>query len=193
MENTISLIELAWIFFEIGALTIGGGVVAITFMQELIVDRGLISPETFCNMVAISESTPGPIGINMATYIGYTLFGVRGAIFVTISEAAPSVVCIIIIAHFLTHFKDNPIVATCFKYLRPAATVLIVIATLNICATSLISADVLKNSTDFAAILSSFNIKNLVFYACLVLFQLKFKLNPLFILAIGAIFGVVCC
>ena len=67
----VSLIELFFIFFYVGLFTIGGGLVAITLMEETIVSRGLISPEQFYNMVAISESTPGPIGVNMATYIGY--------------------------------------------------------------------------------------------------------------------------
>ena len=70
METTYSLFQLFWIFFYIGAFTIGGGLVAVTLMQQTLVDKGVISAEQFYNMVAISESTPGPIGINMATYIG---------------------------------------------------------------------------------------------------------------------------
>ena len=69
----MSLLALCFTFFYIGLFTIGGGVVAITLMQQAIVEKGLISTEQFYNMIAISESTPGPIGINMATYIGYNL------------------------------------------------------------------------------------------------------------------------
>ena len=76
----VSLLELFFIFFYVGLFTIGGGLVAITLMEETIVARGLISPEQFYNMVAISESTPGPVGVNIATYIGYELYGVFGAI-----------------------------------------------------------------------------------------------------------------
>jgi len=82
METTYSLFQLFWIFFYIGAFTIGGGLVAITLMQQTLVDKGVISAEQFYNMVAISESTPGPIGVNMATYIGYKLYGILGSLVV---------------------------------------------------------------------------------------------------------------
>ena len=75
-----TLLELFCIFFCIGLFTIGGGLVAITSMQQIVVGRGWITSEKFFNMVAISESTPGPIGVNMATYIGYEFHGTFGGI-----------------------------------------------------------------------------------------------------------------
>ena len=80
-----TLLELFAIFFCIGLFTIGGGLVAITSMQQIIVSRGWISPERFFNMVAISESTPGPIGVNMATYIGCEFHGVLGGVVATLT------------------------------------------------------------------------------------------------------------
>ena len=97
----MSLLQLAFTFFYIGLFTIGGGQVAITLMQQSIVSAGLISQEQFYNMIAISESTPGPIGINMATYIGYELYGVPGALAVTGAEVLPSIIIILIIARFM--------------------------------------------------------------------------------------------
>ena len=91
METTYSLFQLFGIFFYIGAFTIGGGLVAVTLMQQTLVDKGVISAEQFYNMVAISESTPGPIGINMATYIGYSQYGVFGGIVTTFGQVLPSV------------------------------------------------------------------------------------------------------
>ena len=70
----MSLLQLMWTFFYIGLFTIGGGQVAITLMYQPVVEGGLLSADQFYNMVAVSESTPGPIGINMATYIGCELF-----------------------------------------------------------------------------------------------------------------------
>ena len=96
----MSLVSLFWTFFYIGLFTIGGGQVAITLMQQSLVEKGIISPEKFFNMVAISESTPGPIGINMATYIGCELHGVLGGIITTIGTVLPSLICIIMIASF---------------------------------------------------------------------------------------------
>ena len=97
-----SQFELFYIFFYVGLFTIGGGLVAITLMQQTIVERGYISPESFYNMVAISESTPGPIGMNMATYIGYEFYGIPGAIITTIGQALPSIVVILLIAFVLS-------------------------------------------------------------------------------------------
>ena len=90
--NKMSLFELFCTFFYIGLFTIGGGIVAITLMQQTIVQRGLITEDQFYNMVAISESTPGPLGTNMATYIGYNLYGIPGGIITTIGEVLPSLI-----------------------------------------------------------------------------------------------------
>ncbi|MBQ5439771.1 MAG: chromate transporter [Clostridia bacterium] len=110
----MSLLQLAFTFFYIGLFTIGGGQVAITLMQQSLVSTGVISQAQFYNMVAISESTPGPIGINMATYIGYKLYGVPGALIVTGAQVLPSIVIILIIARFLKSFNDNTYVKDVF-------------------------------------------------------------------------------
>ena len=88
----MTILQLFCTFFYIGLFTIGGGVVALTLMQQTIVEPGLIDSETFYNMVAISESTPGPLGINMATYIGYNLYGIPGGVIATIGEVLPSLI-----------------------------------------------------------------------------------------------------
>ena len=128
----VSLLELFFIFFYVGLFTIGGGLVAITLMEETIVARGLISPEQFYNMVAISESTPGPVGVNIATYIGYELYGVFGAIVTSFGEILPSLICIMIIAQFLKSFQQKPIVKSVFYFLRPASTGLIFVAAIQV-------------------------------------------------------------
>ena len=88
----MTLLGLMATFFYIGLFTIGGGLVAVTIMYKPIVEGGLISAEEFYNMLAISESTPGPIGINLATYIGYNLFGVGGGIATTAATVLPSLI-----------------------------------------------------------------------------------------------------
>lgn len=187
----ISLLELFGIFFYVGLFTIGGGLVAITLMQETIVERGLVSPEQFYNMVAISESTPGPIGVNMATFLGFELYGVPGAVITTLGEVLPSIIVILVIAKFLSAFKDKPLVQNVFVALRPAATGLIIVATLNIFVLALMnlpssfadlkSPETLKNLFDW---------KNLFFYFMAFLLVLKTKIHPVFIVALGAVFGV---
>ena len=96
----MTLWSLFWLFFYIGLFTIGGGQVAITLMYQALVDKGIIDAELFYNMLAVSESTPGPIGINMATYLGTEMFGVWGGIITTLGTVAPSVIVILIIAPY---------------------------------------------------------------------------------------------
>ena len=104
----MTLLHLMLTFFYVGLFTIGGGLVAITLMYGPIVEGGLISSEQFYNMVAISESTPGPIGINMATYIGYQLYGVVGGIATTAATVLPSLIIIKLIARFFNRFRRSP-------------------------------------------------------------------------------------
>ena len=102
----MTLLELLWTFFYIGLFTIGGGQVAITLMYEPMVEGNLITADQFYNMVAVSESTPGPIGINMATYIGCELYGVMGGILVTFATVLPSLIIILVIAKFFDKYQD---------------------------------------------------------------------------------------
>ena len=141
-----SQFELFCIFFYVGLFTIGGGLVAITLMQQTIVERGYISPESFYNMVAISESTPGPIGMNMATYIGYEFYGIPGAIITTIGQALPSIVVILLIAFLLSgKFGEKPLVKSIFKTLRPATCGLILVAAADVFVLALLNVPNLKH------------------------------------------------
>lgn len=187
----VSLIELFFIFFYVGLFTIGGGLVAITLMEETIVSRGLISPEQFYNMVAISESTPGPIGVNMATYIGYNLHGIPGAIITSIGEILPSLICILIIAKFLKSFQQKPIVQSVFSVLRPATTGLIFVAAVQIFVIALVNVpsdfSVFKEVSGWTNL---FKWKSLYFYVIAVFVLFKIKVHPILLLASGAVFGI---
>lgn len=188
---SVSLFELFFIFFYVGLFTIGGGLVAITLMQQMIVERGLVSPEVFYNMIAISESTPGPIGINMATYLGYTLYGVPGAIITTAGEALPSIICILIIARFLSTFAETPIVKNVFVALRPASSGLITVATLNIFTISIMHLPETVSALKFADTWKNlFDWRNLIFYLTLLIPTIKLNLHPVILILIGAVFGI---
>ena len=110
----MTLWALFWRFFFIGLFTIGGGQVAITLMYQELVDSGIIDAELFYNMLAVSESTPGPIGINMATYLGTEMFGVWGGIITTLGTVTPSVIVILIIARFFSRMQDTLAVKSLF-------------------------------------------------------------------------------
>lgn len=190
MQEVVGLAELFCIFFYIGLFTIGGGVVAITLMQQMIVDRGLISQDFFYNMIAISESTPGPLGINMATYVGYTLHGVAGGVIVTIGETLPSVIIILLIARILAKFRSSSLVESVFITLRPAATSLILVATVNICLDMLFTSLPLASIKSLVDMAKSVKLPCLIFYLLLLLFQRLHKVHPLFLIVLGAVFGI---
>ena len=171
----MTLLELLWTFFYIGLFTIGGGQVAITLMYEPLVGGGLISGEQFYNMVAVSESTPGPIGINMATYVGCELCGVMGGILVTFATVLPSLVIIIVIAKFFDKYQEKPLVKSVFTCIRPVSAGLIAVAAYEVLKISLIQ---------------PFSFVRLGIY--LVAFSLLMikKMSPIFVMILGAVAGI---
>ncbi|MCQ2586745.1 MAG: chromate transporter [Treponema sp.] len=188
----MSLLYLAFTFFYIGLFTIGGGMVAITLMQQTIVDTGIISQDLFFNMVAISESTPGPLGINMATYIGYNQYGVIGGMVCTFAEALPSVIIIMIIAKMLKKFNKSPYVKGSLAFLRPITTGLVLVPLVQIiCMTLIKLPDSIAVLTTFAGWKDLFEWINIAAYAVFTFILFKFKLHPIVVILIGAVFGIV--
>ena len=128
-QSGVGLLCLVAVFFYVGLITIGGGQVGITVMQQVLVDQfHLLDDAFFFNMVAISESTPGPIGINIATYIGTELYGVWGGFFSTLGEVLPSLICIVLIAKFFGSFAEKKGVKAAFSTLRPAVSGVVAVA-----------------------------------------------------------------
>lgn len=193
MED-VSLLWLFCTFFYIGLFTIGGGLVAITLMQQTIVDKGLISPELFYNMIAISESTPGPVGVNMATFMGYKFYGVPGAIITSIAEVLPSLICILIIARIILKFRENRCVQTVFNFLRPAATGMIFVIMLRITLNVLVNVpSELKELLNNSIWKDLFVWPSLAFYIFLLWMRTRFKMHPILMILSGALFGIVTC
>lgn len=119
------LIRLYWEFFKTGLFAVGGGLATLPFLQDIGESTGWYTYSDLMNMLAVSESTPGPIGINMATYVGFTIAGVPGAVVATIGEVTPSIIVILIVAALLKSFRENRFVNDGFYGLRPASTGLI--------------------------------------------------------------------
>lgn len=119
------LVRLYWEFFKTGLFAIGGGMATLPFLQDIGESTGWYTYADLMNMLAVSESTPGPIGINMATYVGFTIGGVPGAVVATIGEVTPSIIVILIVAALLKSFRENRYVNNGFYGLRPASTGLI--------------------------------------------------------------------
>ena len=183
----MSLWELFWTFFYVGLFTIGGGQVAITLMQQVFFSKNLITPERFFNMVAISESTPGPIGINMATYIGYEFYGFWGGVITTLGTVLPSIIVITIIASFFSRVQDKPLVQAAFSGLRPTVTGLVAVATWIIMRVAILDIDAFIETKN---ILALFDIKTLTVYFVFLVLFIKTKLHPVALMGMGALCGV---
>ena len=119
------LIQLFYEFFKAGLFAVGGGLATLPFLQDISAKTGWFTLDQLADMIAISECTPGPIGVNMATYVGFSTAGVPGALAATLGLIAPSIIVILIIAGFLKRFQDNRYVQAAFYGLRPASTGLI--------------------------------------------------------------------
>lgn len=119
------LLRLYWEFFKTGLFAVGGGLATLPFLSNIADKTGWFTQEELANMIAVSESTPGPIGVNMATYVGFTTAGVPGAVISTLGLITPSIIVILLIARLLKHFQDNPYVNAVFRCLRPVSLGLI--------------------------------------------------------------------
>ena len=149
----ILYLRLFYEFFKIGLFSIGGGMATIPFLYDLSDATGWFTHNDLANMIAVGESTPGPIGINVATYVGYVTgahqggfpFAVLGAVVATLGLITPSIIIILIIASFLKNFRNNKYVTHAFYGLRPASTGLIAAAGITVIQAALFFPEVLAN------------------------------------------------
>lgn len=171
-------------FFKIGLFALGGGLATLPFLEELIDKYHWFTQTDLMNMVAVGESTPGPIGVNMATYVGYHVTGnPLGAITTTIGLVMPSVIIICIIAKMLKTFADNKYVKAAFFGLRPAVSAMIASAGIGVLITTLFGSSVI----DFAN-LSWINL--ILFVIVLAAAFLYKKLHPIALICICAVLGI---
>ena len=121
-------LRLFFEFFKTGLFAVGGGMATLPFLYDISTRTGWFTHEMLADMIAVSESTPGPIGVNMATYVGYVTAGIPGAVTATLGLVTPSVVIILLIARALRAFRENPLVEAGFYGLRPCSVGLIAAA-----------------------------------------------------------------
>ena len=139
-----TLLNLLWTFFKIGICTFGGGYAMVELVAEQVTSRGWMEMQEVIDFIAISESTPGPIAINMATYVGFRVGGFAGAVMATLGVVLPSLIIIMIIARFYKKFIANRFVAGGMRGLRPAAIALIAAAGVSIAAEVFIPSEFLS-------------------------------------------------
>ena len=192
-------LRLFYEFFKTGLFAIGGGMATIPFLYQLSDATGWFSRTDLANMIAVSESTPGPIGVNMATYVGYlsgmnqggTLHGILGAIVATLGLITPSIIIILIIAGFLKSFRDNKYVNNAFYGLRPASTGLIAAAGLSVITSNFFVSETTPQISDWRTI----NWIGIAMGIVLWIFTNKVKktkgLHPIVFIAVSAVLGII--
>lgn len=177
-------------FAKIGLFSVGGGLATLPFLYDIAARfPEWFSNEELVNMIAISQSTPGPIGINMATYAGYNAGAVLGSVIATFSIVLPALVFMMFIARGLEKFNSNKLVQSAFYGLRPAVVALIAYAGIDVFRIS-----VLTLSDSGGGLLSQIDIVSLALFAVMTAvmqFKKVIKWHPAAFIAIGAIFGIV--
>ena len=185
----MKLLLLMYEFFKTGLFSIGGGLATLPFLYEMS-NRypAWFSHADIADMIAISESTPGAIGINMSTYAGYRAAGIPGGILATLALAAPCVIIILIIARFLARFRQSSLVEGAFYGLRAASIAMISAAGLNVAKIALFKMDALSSGAGLGAF---FIWKALLLAALIFVGQKKLKWSPVIFLALSAVAGIV--
>ena len=182
------LLQLFFEFCRVGLFSVGGGLATIPFLTDLGERTGWFTSGQLADMIAISESTPGPMGVNMATYVGFETAGLPGAVIATLGLITPSIIIIMIIAGFLQKFRQSKTVDAIFQGLRPASTALIAAAGLSVAMSVLFTAGSTTEhafSVHWPAVILA-----VVVFLCMRQEKLK-KLHPVVFIALAAVAGAV--
>ena len=186
-------LKLFWSFLKIGLFSVGGGMATLPFLYELSDKTGWFTHTQIADMLAVSESTPGPMGINMATYVGYTVAGIPGAILASVGLILPGLALVLVIMSVLDKFRNNKYVEGAFYGLRPASVGLIAAAGILVAKITF-----LPGFSDGGAMedfLSFLNYKALILAALLLVLTRVVKqtksLHPVVFIAFSAVVGIV--
>lgn len=184
-----TLMLIAYEFFKTGLFTIGGGLATLPFLLD-IAERypHWYSTQMVMDMIAVSESTPGPLGVNMATYAGYSIAGFWGSFTATLFLIMPTFLIASVAARFLAKFNDNPTVQAALVGLRAAGTGMITAAGLGVFQVAVLNIPAFKASGNIADMI---NAAALIMFAAFVAVMFKFKkVHPVVFLAIAAAMGI---
>ncbi len=189
-------LELYIRFFMVGLFSVGGGLATLPFLTSMGEATGWFTPMDISNMVAISESTPGPIGINMATYVGFQVgnsfgpgFGVLGSIVASIGEVTPAMIVIMIVSKMLMKFRESKYVEYVFYGLRAASTGLIVSALLGVAKIAFWSGEAMTEGGNF---LMAIDYKSVILSAVIFFLVTKFKkVHPIVLIILAAAVGII--
>jgi len=180
-------LRLFFEFFKVGLFAVGGGLSTFPFLEAMSKKTGWFTLSDLVNMIAVSEATPGPIGVNMATYAGVISAGTLGGLISTLGLITPSVIIILIVAKFLDKFRNNFYVESAFYGLRPAVLGLIAAAGFSVFKNTLFSIDALFNGDGFFKIA---DIKAIIIFAVSFLLIKKLKVSPILCILGSAVVGI---
>jgi chromate transporter len=183
-------LQLFWEFFKTGLFAVGGGMATLPFLYDISARTGWFTTSQLADMIAVSESTPGPIGVNMATFVGFTTAGIPGGVIATLGLAAPEVIIILIIARVLAAFRQNKYVDAAFYGLRPCSLGLIAAAGVLVIKVAMLNTELYAETR---ALTDLVNWKAVLLAAVLLVFtravkQTK-KLHPIFFILASAVVG----
>ena len=185
-------LRLFWEVFKTGLFAVGGGMATLPFMYNISDKTGWFTHSMLADMVAVSESTPGPIGVNMATYVGFVTGGIPGAVVATVGLVTPSVIVILLIARVLKAFRENQYVDAGFYGLRPCSVGLIAAAGVLVVKLALFNTELYAST---GALLDLFNFKALILAAVLLIATRYIKklkgLHPIVFILASAVIGIV--
>lgn len=187
METLILYGQLFWQFFKTGLFAVGGGLATLPFLQEMSRLTHWFTTTDIADMVAVSESTPGPLGVNMATYVGFKTAGFAGGAIATLGLIAPSIIIILIIARMLRRFQSSAIVSQIFSGLRPATAALIMAAGLSVAQIALFQVNTWKVTGNLADL---FKVKMMILTAFIWFCYRKWQLHPIIYIAFSAAVGI---
>ena len=191
-------LRLFFEFFKTGLFAVGGGLATVPFLQNMGVATGWFTNADLTTMIAVSESTPGPMGVNMATYVGFHIGGqaglgpvgsILGAVIATLGLITPSIIVILIIAGFLHKFRQSRTVNAVFQGLRPASTALIAVAGLSVARSVLLFHTVPGTQETQVIYLPAILIAIAVFIC--MQWKVTKKLHPIVFIGISALVGIV--
>ncbi|HRT69484.1 MAG TPA: chromate transporter [Bacilli bacterium] len=186
------LLELFYVFFFIGLLTIGGGYAMIPMIKDEVVARGWMTMEELLNFFAIAESTPGPFAVNTATMVGFSQAGIVGAIVATLSVVLPSFIIILIIAKYITNFLKYKQVKWALDGVKPIVVGLIVGVVLNLIVNDVLGLTMVLDLFNKSLVIETVDYMSLIIMIAMFLLKMKFKkLSPIFMIIISAVLGII--
>ena len=188
------LLRLFCEFFKTGLFAVGGGMATLPFLYDMSTRTGWFTQAKLADMIAVSESTPGPIGVNMATYVGFETAGIPGAVTATLGLICPSIIIILIIARVLKQFRENKTVDAAFYGLRPCSVALIAAAGMLVAKITFLNPEALTTGNGIAGYAGLFRWKAIALAAVLLIATrgvkpLK-KLHPIVFIAASAVIGI---